>query len=154
MVYNGNTPGGEWKEYRAVDESFEDMRSDIEALIDDMGLPDGYKMKLILGFEEIMENIISYAYDKTSQACPVWIRLFKSGNNVIMDIMDRGAPFDPLAVKDARPKEVGLRECKLGGYGIHLVKKFFTECLYTYGDYGEHKVNHITLIMDIDGVDA
>lgn len=154
MMGNGDAPGGEWKEYSAVDESFENMRSDIENIIDDMGLPSRYKTKLILGFEEIMDNIISYAYDASSSSCPVWIRLFQTGNNVIMDIMDRGVPFDPLTLEDARPKEMGLQERKLGGYGIHLVKKFFTECSYSYGDYGKYKVNHLTLIMDIDGADV
>ena len=153
-MYDCDTPGEKWRRYQADDESFESIRCDVEEIIDEMGLPAEYKMKLLLGFEEIIENIISYAYDSSSLSRPLWLSIFKSENKVIMDIMDCGTPFDPLAMEDARPKETELQERKLGGYGIHLVKKFFTECSYSYDDYGEHKVNHLTLVMNIGGVDG
>ena len=85
--------------------------------------------RLELGFEEILVNIISYAYDYPGF---VWVKTAEEGDCFRIEFADHGKPFDPL-IKDHRPlKDIPLDEKEPGGYGIFLVKKNFKLVEYRY----------------------
>ena len=59
---NNNTEQG-WKRYDADMKWFERIREDVVAAAEEAGVSPRQQLKLELGFEEILVNIISYAYE-------------------------------------------------------------------------------------------
>lgn len=106
------------------------------------GMDDESVNDLTLAVEESLVNIIHYAYPK-SQPGDIEIRcsFVSDKNSVIIEIRDRGVPFDPTATPEPDLEE-SLETRKVGGMGIFLVRKLTDEFLYRYED-GQ---NIITLI--------
>ena len=77
--------------------------------------------ELTLAVNEIVTNIITYAYDD-HQEHEIIIRLAIEAGEVTVEVEDDGHPFDPLRVPEPaldRP----LAERAIGGLGVHLVRK-------------------------------
>lgn len=138
----------DWKEYRADDENFETIRAEVKTTAEELEVPKKIKMYLLLGFEEILENIINYAYD--SEIRPVWLKLEKKSGKIILEFMDCGKKFNPLENDDERPAEKILQNKRLGGYGLHFVKKFFQTIEYSYENFRGHNANHLTLGINLN----
>ncbi|HSF59020.1 MAG TPA: SpoIIE family protein phosphatase [Candidatus Binatia bacterium] len=76
---------------------------------------------LNLALEEILINIISYGYtDKRDHE--ITVRLRTEPGEVGIDVEDDGQPFNPLEVPEP-DTTTPLEERKVGGLGIHLVRK-------------------------------
>lgn len=76
---------------------------------------------LHLAVEEILTNIISYAYTDNREH-EIRVRLSAQPEEVKAELEDDGKPFNPLEAPEpdtAKP----LEERSLGGLGIHLVRK-------------------------------
>ena len=117
---------GSWQRYDADMKWYEHIREDVLAAAEEAGVSPRQQLRLELGFEEILVNIISYAYDYPGF---VWVKTTEEGDCFRIEFADHGKPFDPL-VKDHRPlEEIPLEEREPGGYGIFLVKKNFRLCL-------------------------
>jgi serine/threonine-protein kinase RsbW len=82
-----------------------------------------------LALEEILTNIIFYGYSDTEEH-EIFLRLTLEEENLIAEIEDDAAPFNPL---DAPDPDVTLpiEERPIGGLGIHLTKKMMDEITYT-----------------------
>lgn len=133
-----------WKRYDAQMPFYEHIRDEVMAIAGKAGLSPRQQIKLELGFEEILVNIISYAYDDPGY---VWVKATREGDAFRLEFVDHGKAFDPLE-KDRRPVEnVPLEERKPGGYGIFLVKKNFTLVKYNYEEMFGKMANH--LIMEL-----
>ncbi|MCZ6899517.1 MAG: ATP-binding protein [Bacteroidetes bacterium] len=92
----------------------------------DIPLPVIHKICIVL--DELLNNIISYAYqDKKEHTVDINIKLI--GERLEIKITDDGFPFNPLAMLPPDTK-LGLEERELGGLGIHLVKNIMDEYLY------------------------
>lgn len=137
---------GEWKRYDAEIKWYEHIRDDIMAEAEQAGVSPRQMMRLELGLEEILVNIISYAYEEPGF---VWIRTFTEDGFFHLELADHGKPFDPLE-KDRRPaEELSLEEREPGGYGIFLVKKNFTSVDYKYEELFGGMANHLSMILKI-----
>ena len=84
------------------------------------------RSKVIL--DEILSNIILYAYDD-EQEHTIEIRLSLDSNGIRVTIKDDGIPFNPLGCA-APDTTAPMDERELGGLGIHLVKKLADEVVY------------------------
>jgi sigma-B regulation protein RsbU (phosphoserine phosphatase) len=84
------------------------------------------RSKVIL--DEILSNIILYAYDD-EQEHTIEIRLSLDSNGIRVTIKDDGIPFNPLG-RAAPDTTAPMEERELGGLGIHLVKKLADEVVY------------------------
>ena len=76
---------------------------------------------LNLAVEEILANIISYAYTDGREH-EIRVRLSAQPEEVKAELEDDGEPFNPLEAPEpdtAKP----LEERTIGGLGIHLVRK-------------------------------
>ncbi len=132
----------EWKRYDASMESYDEIRDDIMNNARAVNMAPEQLLKLELGIEEIISNIISYTYDDGGY---LWIKTSASKAYFQLDIADHGKPFNPLA-RDMRPTEgVPSTDQEEGGYGIFLVKKLFFGLEYRHEILFEKPANHFTM---------
>ena len=87
--------------------------------------------QLAVAIEEILVNIVSYSGLKATDGIEVRFDVLENPLRVIVQFLDGGVPFDPLAHADpdTSPEATMARE---GGLGIFLVKKMMDKVSYTY----------------------
>jgi sigma-B regulation protein RsbU (phosphoserine phosphatase) len=90
-------------------------------------------MQIRLAVEEIFVNISSYAYDPSVGPAEVRCEVLQDPLRVVIQFLDGGKPFDPLAGEDSDTSEQALLE-RDGGLGILLVKETMDEVSYEYKD--------------------
>ena len=78
-----------------------------------------YKVHLII--EEVLTNIIKYAFKDTIKH-DIKIELILKENELVLEFEDDGEEFDPLAAPVPKNRE-SISESVVGGLGIHLVKQ-------------------------------
>jgi len=83
---------------------------------------------LLVSIEEILTNIIKYGFDEEG-VHPIHITFRRVEEQIEMEFEDRGREFNPLEIGEP-DLDIPLEERKLGGLGIHLVKKMVDEARY------------------------
>ena len=78
-----------------------------------------YKVNLIL--EEVLTNIIKYAYKDTLMH-DIRIKMSLKKHEVLIQFEDDGEEFDPISAPVPKAQE-SISESPVGGLGIHLVKQ-------------------------------
>ncbi|MFC1850651.1 ATP-binding protein [candidate division CSSED10-310 bacterium] len=81
-----------------------------------------------LASEEILVNIISYAYPSTSGDINITYN-FNKDEGFRIELIDKGIPFDPLALADP-DLDAALEDRKDSGLGIYLVRKIMDKVEY------------------------
>ena len=94
--------------------------------------------KSFSSLEEIFINIANYAY--TNETGNVEINTWKNGNELFIQFIDEGMPFNPLEAQKPN-NNVPLEEMKVGGLGIFLTKQNMDSVDYKY----ENNKNILTL---------
>jgi sigma-B regulation protein RsbU (phosphoserine phosphatase) len=86
----------------------------------------GYKFNVV--FDEMLSNIVSYAYnDDDGHHIDVDIEL--SGDRVVATISDDGIPYNPFST--AMPDtDLPLEERQIGGLGVHLTRNLMASTTY------------------------
>jgi sigma-B regulation protein RsbU (phosphoserine phosphatase) len=84
--------------------------------------------KLNIVFDELLNNVISYAY-KDDEEHIIVINASLRGERLVVTITDDGEPFNPFG-KNPPDTMLSLEERSLGGLGIHLVKNLMDEYDY------------------------
>ena len=84
--------------------------------------------EITLAIEELLVNIILYAYPKDSIG-KIELSLSKLGTNIVIKISDSGIPFNILKVKKINTN-LSLKQRPLGGMGILFVKKMMDKIEY------------------------
>jgi sigma-B regulation protein RsbU (phosphoserine phosphatase) len=85
-------------------------------------------MKIQLILDELLNNIISYAYADNSEH-EIEVRAELAGNRLTVTITDDGIPFNPLNMKTPDlPSD--SEDWSIGGLGIHLVRNLTDEISY------------------------
>ena len=121
------------------------MRNDIEQIptlaewIEGLGIPEELNMPVNLALEEIVSNVMLYAYPHSSGRVMV-----EYTAPLIFTVSDNGIPFDPTKQKEA-DITLSAEERQIGGLGIHLVRQIMDEVKY---ERVEDK-NVLTLIKHI-----
>jgi serine/threonine-protein kinase RsbW len=83
---------------------------------------------LNLALEEILNNIISYAYTD-SREHEIKVRLSAQPGEIRAEVEDDGQPFNPLEAPEPDTAK-SLEERTIGGLGIHLVRKLMDDIEY------------------------
>jgi sigma-B regulation protein RsbU (phosphoserine phosphatase) len=124
------------------------MHEVFEAFADEHGIPMPVTMKFNLVFDELLSNVISYAYrDEDEHEISTHIE-FVSGR-LTVTISDDGVPFNPLNAK--RPDtQASLEDRDIGGLGIHLVRNLVDNVSYHRGI----DKNVLTLVKQLDSEDV
>ncbi len=92
------------------------------------GLSKGILHDLELILEEIVVNIISYAYAEAARH-EIFLTLATEGNDLVVRVQDDGRAFDPLKVPEP-DLNVPLEARPIGGLGMHLVRNLAREVRY------------------------
>ena len=95
--------------------------------------PMSAQMQIELAVEEIFVNIASYAYDSADGEAEVRCEVLEEPLRVVIRFLDHGKPYDPLARGEADISKEGILS-RVGGLGIHLVKKIMDDVQYAYED--------------------
>ena len=113
----------------------------------DFHCPDSTINEILIACEEIIVNIISYAYHPAHKG---EIEIIVSGTpGLIMEITitDNGSPFDPISMPEPDTTKP-IEEREIGGLGIFLVKKLMDSVHYKR----ESNMNIIKLSKKIDRI--
>ena len=93
-----------------------------------LGLTEKSNCKINLVLEELFTNIVSYGYSDDSEH-EIQFTITHENGNLTIQIEDDGIPFNPADASDP-DLECILEERKIGGLGIHLIKKLMDDVLY------------------------
>jgi anti-sigma regulatory factor (Ser/Thr protein kinase) len=98
-------------------------------------------VEIEISAEEVLVNIFNYAYQDMDGDVEI---ICKSGDNnrFVIEIKDRGIPFNLLELKEPETK-LDIEERKIGGLGIFIVKKLMDDVQHRY----EEGKNIVTLIV-------
>ena len=102
----------------------------VEEIGEELGLDMELQMNLNLVMEEMVVNVISYAYPEGKEA-DIELLAECDGKELTFVLSDRGKEFDPTMneINDA-DMEVNPAERDLGGMGIFIVKNIMNEVTY------------------------
>jgi serine/threonine-protein kinase RsbW len=93
-------------------------------------LPDDEHRRLLVIFDELLTNVVTYGYEGTASDGHVEAALSLEGNRLIVEFVDDGRPFDPLTT--AQPDlDLPVEERPIGGLGIAIVRTLVDEIGYT-----------------------
>lgn len=107
------------------------------------GLSKNIRRKLNLVFDELLNNVISYAYEDQDPH-EIMIDFELAGGRLTVSIQDDGKPFNPFEA-EAPDTTIGLDERSAGGLGIHLVRSLMDKAIYQRGV----DKNVVTLVKEV-----
>ena len=90
-------------------------------------------MQIEIAVEEIYVNIVHYAYNPEIGKATIRCEVTEDPMQVIIQFLDSGTPFDPLAKADP-DITLSAEERGIGGLGIFMVKQSMDEVNYEYKD--------------------
>ncbi len=86
----------------------------------------GYKFNIV--FDEMLSNIVSYAYDD-DDGHHIDVDIELSGDRVVATISDDGIPYNPFSTA-APDTDLSLEVRQIGGLGVHLVRNLMASTTY------------------------
>lgn len=107
-------------------------------------LDETLQMQLQLVLEEVVVNVISYAYPGETDK-DIFVEIGWNGRCMEITVIDSGIPFNPLEKEDP-DLTLSVEERPIGGLGIYLVKQLMTDVHYIRRD-GK---NILTMIKDMN----
>jgi serine/threonine-protein kinase RsbW len=102
--------------------------------------PNSVVVALNVSLDEILNNIISYAYEDAGHH-DIMVRLELRHGTIEVVVEDDGKPFDPLAVSTPRP----WSETAVGGVGLHFVRSLVDQLEYAHRD----GINRLRLVKKV-----
>lgn len=116
----------------------------VEAELEQHDCPPKALFQIEVAIEEILVNIVSYAGLSETDGIEVRCEVLENPLRVILQFLDEGIPFDPLAETDPdiSPEAIMKRD---GGLGIFLVKQMMDDVSYTY----ENGKNTLTVLKGL-----
>jgi anti-sigma regulatory factor (Ser/Thr protein kinase) len=118
----------------------------LEQFCAETGVPIKATQGLMLAVEEIASNVVNHAYARDARQT-FRLTLQHHGDRFVAEVRDHGPAFDPLN-KAAPDLETDTEEREIGGLGIHLVRHYMSELLYTRE--GDENVLRMTKILTQD----
>ncbi len=135
----------EWKKFPASEDAYESIKDFILDAAKNFNVKQEKILRLELGIEEIVINIIHYAYKDGGD---IFVKVYddETQNIFYFELADYGTPFNPLEKIDPRSVDKSeIQDRKIGGFGIAFVKKTFVNLSYAYENFQGQKANHLTL---------
>jgi serine/threonine-protein kinase RsbW len=100
----------------------------VEEIGEELNLDMELQMNLNLVMEEMVSNVIFYAYPEGKTA-EIELLAESNGKELTFVLSDQGKEFDPTLKDDANP-DVNPAEREIGGMGIFIVKNIMNEVTY------------------------
>lgn len=96
------------------------VRAFIHDYVAGLGLGEEDRVKIELSLHEICVNIALYAYPE-GRPGEMTVRVWRDGGDLLIEVRDQGAPFDPVRKKDPDLR-LKLRCGTPGGLGVYFYK--------------------------------
>lgn len=141
-MMNVNTINNLSIELKATRDNFDLFSNFIESCLSKAGIINHDNPNILLASEEIIVNIIDYAFLKDKGN--LLINFSHNDNKIEISFTDSGQPFNPLELPET-DINLPLEERGLGGYGVLIVKKLMDSVLYE----NINGKNHLTIIKHI-----
>lgn len=113
-----------------------DGMAEIARVVDNLaaahGLPLAAVADMQVALDEVLTNIASYAHPDGATH-DIHVRLTVSPESLEAEVEDDGRPFDPLTIPSP-DLQASLKERKVGGLGIHFVRRLMSEVRYARVD--------------------
>ena len=106
----------------------EHVASFIEDIGDELGLDMELQMNLNLVLEEMVSNVIFYAYPEGEDAS-IELTAEYDGKELTFVLSDQGVEFDPT-LREHQDMDANPAERDLGGMGIFIVKNIMNQVTY------------------------
>jgi serine/threonine-protein kinase RsbW len=103
-------------------------------------LPEEERARLLIILDELFTNVVQYGYDSATAEGHIDVGLSLQAGRLIIEFVDDGRPFDPLA-SAAPDLDLPADERPVGGVGIAIVRALVDEIGYRWD--GSH--NRLTL---------
>ncbi len=116
---------------KATMEQFEWLMSSIEEVLQELSVPQKTIFTLMTACDEIIVNIIHYAYPQKEGE--IEIHIDQRDGLVRCAFYDEGIPFNPL-LKGEADTTLLAHQREIGGLGIHMVRKLMDQVDYAYRD--------------------
>ena len=100
----------------------------VDQIGEELNLDMELKMNLNLVMEEMVSNVIFYAYPKKADAT-IELMAESDGKELTFVLSDQGRAFDPT-LKEDTDMDVNPAERELGGMGIFIVKNIMNQVTY------------------------
>jgi serine/threonine-protein kinase RsbW len=113
------------------------------AFLESQSLPGPALYKANLVMEEVLTNIVKYAFEDASEH-EITVLLAVNDIDLMIRFVDDGRAFDPLAVPPPAVKE-SLEESSEGGLGVYLVRKSVNSIEY----YRDQSKNVLTARINL-----
>jgi sigma-B regulation protein RsbU (phosphoserine phosphatase) len=132
VSYNGASARGELghldlqvanqtEEIGRVNERFNDFAGE-------HGVPEGDRRRINLIFDELLNNIVSYAFDD-EEVHAIDIAVSLERDRLVVTVSDDGRPFNPFG-RIPPETDLPVDDREIGGLGLHLVKNVMDEVAY------------------------
>ncbi|MCR5679761.1 MAG: ATP-binding protein [Prevotella sp.] len=110
-------------------EELEHVAQFVEEIGEELGLDMELQMNLNLVMEEMVSNIIFYAYPEGTEAS-IELTAESDGKELTFVLSDQGREFDPTLKEDANVDINPIDREGLGGMGIFIVKNIMNNVTY------------------------
>jgi len=100
----------------------------VEEISEELGLDTEFQMNLNLVMEEMVSNVIFYAYPE-GKVAEIELTAESDGKELTFVLSDQGKEFDPTTKEDINPN-INPMEREIGGMGIYIVKKIMNKVTY------------------------
>lgn len=111
--------------------NLERITSFVDEMLDRVECPVKVKMKLDIAVDEILSNIIQYAYYPATGTVTVRLEILREPLTACVTFIDQGTPYNPLTAKEP-DVSLSAEDRQVGGLGIYLVRKSMDEVSYEY----------------------
>lgn len=110
----------------------ERVHAEVENFLErcDVAGRDAYHIRLAL--DELVTNVICYAYDSEGGHC-IEVEIVRLSGAVAVTLKDAGKPFNPLMAPEPDVNAPPEKR-RIGGLGIHFVRKTMDELHYERKD--------------------
>lgn len=109
-------------------EELDKLAAFVEEVASELGLGPELEMNLNLALEEVVSNVILYAYPNKEEG-KVTIAAKGDVKSLVFTITDKGKEFDPTKVEEA-DITLSAEDRQIGGLGIYIVKNIMNEVTY------------------------
>ena len=92
------------------------------------GLSKKFVFEVNLVLDELFTNIISYGFDDGCEHV-IKVTITPENGGLCLYIEDDGKPFNPVEF-EAPDMSCSIEECKIGGLGIHIIRKLMDDICY------------------------
>ena len=108
----------------------------IEGTLGELDCPPGTRTMLVVAADEIVSNIVKFAYDLTAENPSFAIRPHRLGDGDVYEIcfIDQGVGFNPLKDRPKFDAAAAVTQRKIGGQGIKIVQKIMDKVEYERKD--------------------